>query len=158
MSYNKAFPSWPHPALSSLTAPHVLVLKWMACCHIIWPIFMQWLVVSCVLKYHPLPLREHIRTSRSWDIFSSSKSPSVSHRMLDIRQSLKTKNQKKFKKKKKSKGMLNKSKLKQDSQMVKLILWTLTNRLWTSAVTSANEYKGEVGKYWLEHLLHAVVN
>lgn len=54
--------------------------------------------------------------------------------------------------------MLNKSKLKQDSQMVKLILWTLTNRLWTSAVTSANEYKGEVGKYWLEHLLHAVVN
>lgn len=89
MSCNKAFLSWPHPALSSLTAPNVLVLKWMACCHIIWPIFMQWLVVSCVLKYHPLPLRENVRTSRSRDIFSSSKSPSVSHSMLDIWQSLK---------------------------------------------------------------------
>lgn len=42
--------------------------------------------------------------------------------------------------------------------MVKFILWTLTNRLWTPAVTSANDCKGGVGEYWFEHLLHAGVN
>lgn len=136
----------PCPELSySPLHPHdILVLTWMACCHVIWPIFIQWLVVSCVLNYHPLSLRENVRTSRSQDIFSSlSKSLCI----LDIPQSLK-----------KVKGMLNKSRLKQNSQMVKLILWTLTNRLWTSAVTSANECKGGVGKYRLEHLLHAGAN
>ena len=119
--YNEAFHGWPLPALSSLALPDLLVLRQMACCNAICPIFLQWLVVANVLNYHLLPPRNNRAPSRSWVVFFLWTSLYVWQHA-----GYTTNAQEKW--------MLNESRLKQNkSQMAKFSLWTFISRIWRNS-------------------------